>query len=255
VSACGVLAGGPRRVPDLLLGLFSQLVDIYRLFDIATQEARKAETRQRLIDAAADLFATTGVHAVSLDAIADAADRTTGAIYSHFGGKVGLLLAVLDQTSRQVGRDARAALDRLGDTDARLETLWRTFVARADDPDDPWMLLEHELWLYAARNPEARAQLADRFRHTRAIMDASFEAWVGNGDATRDAPPDTDTATLVLAMLYGLEMQRRVDPSSVPDQLAVQGLRALLGVAGARPDEPEPTTNARNHERQHSNAH
>ena len=69
---------------------------------MATQEARKAETRQRLLDAAADLFATKGVHGVSLDAIAEAADRTTGAVYSHFGGKAGLLLALLDQTSRQV---------------------------------------------------------------------------------------------------------------------------------------------------------
>jgi AcrR family transcriptional regulator len=236
-------------------GRFSQAVDIYRIFDIATQEARKAETRQRLIDAAADLFATKGVHAVSLDAIAEAADRTTGAIYSHFGGKVGLLLAVLDQTSRQVGRDTRAALDRLGDTDARLATLWRTFVSRADDPDDPWMLLEHELWLYAARNPEARAQLADRFRHTRSIMGASFDAWVGNGDGV--ASPDTspDTATLVLALLYGLEMQRRVDPTSVPDQLAVDGLRALVGVTGTPSAEPEPSSTSRTHERQHTNAH
>src|SRR5258706_452168 len=62
-----------------------------------TQEERKAETRARLIAAAADLFARKGFHAVSAEAVADAADRTTGALYSHFGGKDGLLLALVEQ--------------------------------------------------------------------------------------------------------------------------------------------------------------
>ena len=62
-----------------------------------TQEDRKAETRSRLIAAAADLFARKGFHAVSAEAVADAADRTTGALYNHFGGKDGLLLALVEQ--------------------------------------------------------------------------------------------------------------------------------------------------------------
>jgi AcrR family transcriptional regulator len=244
---------------------FSCFTDIYRISDIATQEARKAETRQRLIDAAADLFATRGVHAVSLEAIADAADRTTGAIYSHFGGKVGLLVAVLDQTSRQVGRDTRAALDRLGDTDARLEALWATFVERTDGPDDAWMLLEHELWLYAARNPEAREHLADRFRHTRHVMGASFDQWVSESDRPPQSSSNADhhlgeTSTLVLALLYGLEMQRRIDPGAVPNELAVRGLLALFGLASSSEDDPlinnqaAPTQPAERQERERTHA-
>ena len=49
---------------------------------MATQEQRKAETRQRLLDAAAILFAERGIDAVSIDAIAEAADRTSGAVYA-----------------------------------------------------------------------------------------------------------------------------------------------------------------------------
>jgi AcrR family transcriptional regulator len=205
--------------------------------DMATQEARKAETRQRLLDAAADLFASKGVHAVSLDAIAEAADRTTGAIYSHFGGKVGLLLALLDQTSRQVGRETRDALDGVGDTDARLHALWTTFVDRADSPDDPWMLLEHELWLFAARNPETRDQLAERFQTARSVMSGSFDTWVGDTD--RPLRSNSDMATLVLALLYGLEMQRRVDPAAIPNDLAVHGLHVLFGIDNSEPHESE----------------
>lgn len=246
------MVAGTRRLGSVRPGpgRFSQLSNIYRLSYIATQEARKAETRQRLLDAAAELFATKGVHAVSLEAVADAAGRTTGAVYAHFGGKLGLLLALLDQTSRQVGRETRAALDGTEDRHARLDTLWQTFVARADDPDDAWMLLEHELWLFAARNPEARERLAERFRHTRQLMSASFETWVGDDDGSsgHGAMARDDKATLVLALLFGLEMQRRVDPVAVPDELAVDGLRALLQ-ARTHEHESEPIQTRSNRKR------
>ena len=54
---------------------------------MATQGERRAATRQRLLDAAAELFATRGIEASSVDAIAERAERTSGAIYDHFGGK------------------------------------------------------------------------------------------------------------------------------------------------------------------------
>src|ERR1700685_3376678 len=61
-----------------------------------TQQERKAETRARLLVAAADLFSDQGIDAVSVDAVAEAAGRTSGAVYAHFGSKQGLLLALLD---------------------------------------------------------------------------------------------------------------------------------------------------------------
>ena len=61
-----------------------------------TQEERKAETRARLLTAAAQLFAEQGIDAVSVDAVAESAGRTSGAVYAHFGSKQGLLLALLD---------------------------------------------------------------------------------------------------------------------------------------------------------------
>src|ERR1044072_7332487 len=61
-----------------------------------TQDDRKADTRDRLLRSAAALFADRGVDAVSVDAVAEDADRTSGAVYAHFGSKQGLVTALLD---------------------------------------------------------------------------------------------------------------------------------------------------------------
>ena len=41
-----------------------------------TQQERKADTRERLLSAAAQLFADHGIDAVSVDVVAEAAGRT-----------------------------------------------------------------------------------------------------------------------------------------------------------------------------------
>lgn len=198
-----------------------------------TQEERKAETRARLLDAAADLFARQGFHATSADAVADAADRTTGALYAHFGSKEGLLAALLSAWATEAAGEVGAALDATDDPADRLDALWRSYRGRADG-SDAWMLLEHELWLYAVRNPDAGDALARRYGSARDGMAAAFSSWAA--EAGTDLPFDAGTTgTLVLALLLGLDMQRRVDPAAVPDEAAVAGLRRLLGLDAVVP--------------------
>src|SRR3954447_25587069 len=98
-----------------------------------TQQERKADTRARLINAAADLFARKGFHAVSAEAVADAADRTTGALYSHFGGKDGLLLALVERWLDDSATRIATVVDEATDLDGRLRALWRGFIAPHDE--------------------------------------------------------------------------------------------------------------------------
>jgi AcrR family transcriptional regulator len=199
-----------------------------------TQEQRKADTRARLLTAAADLFARQGVQATSADAVADAAERTSGSVYAHFGSKEGLLLALLDEWEHAVSSRMSDALDGAAPGRDRFVTMWRQFAgppsppgAGADGTAD-WLLLEHELLLQAARKPEVGAVLARRFASGRRQMGASFDRWTeDDGDPLPLAGPDL--ATLVLALLLGLEMQRRIDPAAVPDDLAADGLALLFG--------------------------
>jgi AcrR family transcriptional regulator len=213
---------------------------------VASQEQRKAETRQRLLDAAALLFAERGIEAVSIDTVAEAADRTSGAVYAHFGGKEGLLSALLENLINESAAvmDAELSVAPMaeGPSDEHLAALWRTFASPPPGPSAGWMLLEHELWLYASRNEAARLRFADRFAEARRRVVESTTSWPEEGT---DLPGTSDqVASLLVALLVGLEMQHRVDPSAVSDETAVLGLRLVTGLRAAS-DPTTPSTTER----------
>ncbi len=194
---------------------------------MATQGERRADTRQRLLNAAAELFAERGVEGTSIDAIAQRADRTSGAVYDHFGGKDGLLLALLDSWVEDVGVVIGAELATATTLDERLAVLWRNVSAPAVG-DGRWMTLEFELWTHASRNPELREHLTRRYRG----------AW--RGIVPTAGPSDGDSAEVgpaVIGLLFGLEMMRRIDPERVTDDLAVRALRGVVdGCTNANTD-------------------
>jgi AcrR family transcriptional regulator len=142
-----------------------------------TQEQRRAATRAQLLDAAADLFANQGFHATSADAVAAAADRTTGALYNHFGGKEGLLVALLELWIGQTIVDLTHRLAAEPDLNHRLEELWRGVIRHDVASGDAWLLLEFELWLHAARDPELGVVGAARLAAMREGLGDALSAW------------------------------------------------------------------------------
>jgi AcrR family transcriptional regulator len=184
---------------------------------MATQGERRAQTRRALLDAAASLFAERGVDGASIDAIAEAADRTSGAVYDHFGGKDGILFALLEGWVDDAAAVIGAELDSATNLEERMGALWRN-ISRPVAGDGNWIALEHELWSYATRNEEARGRLAARYRAAWAGVDEAARGWTG---------AEGGVGAALLGLLLGLEMMRRLDPATVTDDLAVS---ALCGV-------------------------
>lgn len=200
---------------------------------MVTQGERRAETRQRLLDAAAELFAERGIEASSIDAIAERAHRTSGAIYDHFDGKEGLLFALLEGWVDDVAVVIGAELATATSLEERLATIWRN-VSDPPTGGGRWIALEHELWSYAARNDTARDHLARRYRAAWAGVHEAFAGWDGSDGSHADGSHGPNGAGSVgpalIGMLLGLEMMRRVDPDAVTDDLAIA---ALCGVVTA----------------------
>ena len=71
-----------------------------------------AETRQLLVDAGRRLFAKSGIYATSLKAVVEAAgQRNTSALHYHFGGRDGLLTAIIDAHNSRIEHERRLMLD------------------------------------------------------------------------------------------------------------------------------------------------
>lgn len=200
-----------------------------------TQAQRKAETRTRLLAAAADLFARKGFAAVSAESVAHAADRTTGALYAHFGSKDGLLLALVEEWLVESVARIESIVESAPDLDARLLGLWRGFTAppgeqsgsgEQSDHADAWLLLEFELWLHAARDAVFADRLAARYEIYRRQLGDALAAWMRDEGQVLSDP--CRSAADVIALLLGLVMQQRIDPAAISDETAVAGLRASL---------------------------
>jgi AcrR family transcriptional regulator len=77
----------------------SPVVDMPAAADGATTSRRREATRQKLLDAAALVFAEVGLDAASVEAICERAGFTRGAFYSNFETKDELMLALTERVA------------------------------------------------------------------------------------------------------------------------------------------------------------
>jgi AcrR family transcriptional regulator len=190
-----------------------------------TRAERKSRTREELIGAAERLFTRDGFHATSVDAVADEARYTKGAIYSNFDSKEGLFLAVYE---RRVDRAVREMERRLanGDPAAGIAELAAEAVVRRDS-DDGWLAVFFEFWAHVLRHPELRERF--RIQHTRVLevlTDATARAFAGRGVEPREDP--RKLATAWNAMALGLLLERLTQPDVVDEGLTERMMRVAF---------------------------
>ena len=122
--------------------------------------AAREANRRALLDAASALIAREGT-AVRLEAIADAADLTTGAIYSIFGSKNDLMIAVLADEISRVDLAIHPDYDPALPLDAVIDRYVRTWIATYSDYSTTQIAFELHLLLSALENDDLRRRLAE----------------------------------------------------------------------------------------------
>lgn len=123
---------------------------------------RRAETRQRLLDAAYEVFAEQGFGRTKPDHICERAGYTRGAFYSQFTTMDELFLAMWEQQSAQLLADVTAVLREDPVTDVRDVRQVVEHVLRAVPMDDKWQRISLEVTAHALRNPELRDLMVAR---------------------------------------------------------------------------------------------
>ena len=134
---------------------------------------RIAETRAKLITAAREAFATNGYADTPMDAVTASVGLTRGALYHHFGGKEGLLEAVIRVIDREMYARYQATSDRAPNLWAGFGDCCRTCLRMALEPEIQRIILRDapavlgERW----RAIDAESSLAPMVSSLRQLMD------------------------------------------------------------------------------------
>jgi AcrR family transcriptional regulator len=124
--------------------------EVGAMVDPVDQESDRPGTRQRILDAALDLFTEQGYDRTSLREIAEKLGVTKAALYYYFESKEDILLA-LHMRVHQFGKDA---LMRMGNEPVTL-TLWGDLLDSLVDQ----MFSQRQIFLMHQRNQAAVEKL------------------------------------------------------------------------------------------------
>jgi AcrR family transcriptional regulator len=206
--------------------------------DRLTRAQRRQQTRDRLLDAAGQVFARRGFHAATVDEVADAAGYTKGAVYSNFATKDALFLALLDQrVAAQLQQvEALYAIESSQELAAAMRGRTDQAFAAARD----FGLLMVEFSLYAMRNPTAQAELAKRYRQLRGRLAELITKRYARHQTPLPMPAE-HLAALVLATDAGLFLQYAAEPGALPWELHADAMIQLLDPPSWRSREPGKT--------------
>jgi AcrR family transcriptional regulator len=137
-----------------------------------TRADRQAQTRDGLIAAAERLFTRNGFHATSVDAVADAAGYTKGAVYSNFESKEDLFFAVYE---RRVDRRVEEMEATLTSGRTAYEGLERLIAGLEQRHDEGWLAVFFEFWAHVLRHPELRSRFVEQHRRPMVPIAAALE--------------------------------------------------------------------------------
>lgn len=206
---------------------------------------RRQQTRDRLLAAAAELFAERSVQAASVEEICERAGFTRGAFYSNFESKDELCLALLEARGQQFLEGTRRALAAIPDsvlTEHTLAEVIAKALAVFDASlalDTRWMLVRNELRLYAYRNPELREVLSAAERKVFSLAVEAIASALQRQNARSLIP--VDQLMVILDAYY--ERSRMNDALSGRPEVDAEwrsGIERILRALVVLP-EPEPT--------------
>jgi AcrR family transcriptional regulator len=214
-----------------------------------SRKERQAHTRARLMRSAASVAAQRGLERASLDAVAEHAGFTKGAVYANFKSKEDLFLAMLDVRFAERREELDRILSGEDDPDTQARAAAAGFIA-AMESEPEWERLFFEFTVYAARNESFRTELVARYRTMRQRIAELLAARAARLGIEPALPPE-QVATMTFAMANGIALERMLEPEAVPaglypEMMAVffTGLRAR---GAARAGEPPPHAPGKRH--------
>lgn len=185
---------------------------------LSFQQASAAnETRIRILESAARVFAVKGMQKATLDEVAADAGVTKGAIYWHFKNKNDLFFSLLDHRFEQytgpVAGDVESVLAQAGrDPASGLAQVFAQSLQRCTG-DPEWLYLYFDC-IAQARDPEVRARFTAIYERGWALSEALTETLQEKGLVTNGTDPRV-LAIFWGALFDGLTMAWFINPDAL----------------------------------------
>jgi AcrR family transcriptional regulator len=189
--------------------------------------ARGDATRSQILAAAREALAADGYSGASTRAVADRAGVQLSLVHYHFGGKQGLLAAVLAHENERL-------LARQQKLYAKAEPLaekWRTACAYLrQDIRSGYVRILWELWAAGLTDEDLARRWRDAFAEWRHLLERVVEDWAASLDLELAMRPAA-IATLVVNAFQGAEVEilAGVSEQEAPHFEALEAVAQLIG--------------------------
>ncbi|OLR92169.1 TetR/AcrR family transcriptional regulator [Actinokineospora bangkokensis] len=186
----------------------------------------RARVRQRVVEAAAEVFAEKGIAAARVEDVAAAAGFTRGAVYSNFAGKPDLVAAVVADAAARLAVSGAAVFDPAHPPGAVRAALTALVVDRVEHHTrDSRLALE--LLAHATRDERLRAGVLEPRRRSRGAIAEALTRYCAARGLDLPLPADVVATTLV-AVVDSYATERLVDPAGTDPDTLRRALDALL---------------------------
>ncbi len=189
-------------------------------------------TRKRILEAAANVFASKGYHETRVDDIVDASSSSKGSVYAYFPGKQQIFLALVDQFADLMERRLMEAIAEEDDGVKRVDAALKACLAAFGKYRGLAKILLVQAVGLGSIFEEKRLEIHDRFS---SLIETHLNQAVAEGDI-----PLIDTQVVSYAWMGAINevMIRWVhtghpEPDRVAQTLPLMLLRSI-GVAEAR---------------------
>jgi AcrR family transcriptional regulator len=197
------------------------------------RQESQAQTRARLLQAAGRVFAQHGYAGASVDAVAEEAGYSKGAVYSNFESKEDIFLELMREHEAREQRDIENLILQLTKSRAKPNEVIATMNRwlRTMNSDLDWSLLAVELQLHAQRNAAFAAQYDKLNARHRAVLGQLIARLFKAVDKTLPADPD-QVGSIVMALVQGFALERRRGKKTGDDPAGPLLGLVLMGLMG-----------------------
>jgi TetR/AcrR family fatty acid metabolism transcriptional regulator len=156
-------------------------------------------TRDRILDAALNIFASKGYYDTRMDEIVAASATSKGAIYFHFPNKERLFLALVDQFADLIERRVREAVEQEAEGIARVRAALQACLETFGRYRRPAKILLVQAVGLGSVFEKKRVEVNDRFAN---LIKEYLEQAIRVGDVL---PVDTDVVSYAwMGAIYGI---------------------------------------------------